>query len=178
MRVRRVLFLTLFFTILLVHESRWLMAMIPVMWLVSWRDFMRLNRRVFKAFVLFNLGVSAGYLAVAWWQGIEPWDYLLYINLKVYLLTYFVFWFFSRVDVVAFFAFSRELGYLLTITLSQIVSYRKAFEDFRLAWRARQATPLRSREKAFIGRTFGHFYHKALRESRERALAMKARGFF
>ena len=178
MTVQRLGFAALFFAILSIRESRWLLPILPVLWIVSRHDFFRINRRVLKAFVLFNLGISLGYLIVAWWQGISPWEYLLYINLKVYLLSYFVFWFFSRVDLVEFFAFSRELGYLLTITLSQIISYRRSFEEFRLAWRARQATPLRSRERSFIGRTFAHFYRKALRDSAERSLAMKARGFF
>jgi cobalt/nickel transport system permease protein len=176
--VARILFVLFFFGILSIRESRWLLPILPLLWALSWREFFRLNRRVVRAFLLFNLGISLGYLLVAWWRGISPWEYLLYINLKVYLLSYFVFWFFSRVNVVEFFAFSRELGYLLTITLSQIISYRKSFSDFRLAWKARQATPLRRRERAFIGRTFEHFYRKALRDSRERSLAMKARGFF
>lgn len=175
---QRLGFAVLFFGILAIRESLWLAALLSPLWFVSRREFFRINRRVLKAFVLFNLGISLGYLIVAWWQGISPWGYLLYINLKVYLLSYFVFWFFSRVDLVEFFAFSKELGYLLTITLSQIISYRRSFEEFRLAWRARQATPLRSRERSFIGRTFEYFYRKALRDSRERSLAMKARGFF
>jgi len=178
MKLKRFVFLLFFFSVLAIRESRWLLCLLPPLWLISWREFVRINRRVVRAFLLFNLGVMLGYLLLSWWRGDSPWEYLLYINLKVYLLSYFVFWFFSRINVVEFFAFSRELGYLLTITLSQIVSYRKTFVDFRLAWRARQHGKLRDRERAFIGRVFEHFYHKALRDSRERALAMKARGFF
>jgi len=111
-------------------------------------------------------------------KGFSPWEYLLYINTKVYLLTYFVFYFFSKVDMIEFFAFSKELSYLLSISLSQIISYKKTFEDFRLAYRARVVRSLREREKGFIAGVFDFFLSKALKDSKERTLAMKARGFF
>jgi cobalt/nickel transport system permease protein len=79
---------------------------------------------------------------------------------------------------MAFVSFSKELSYLLSIALSQIYSYRKSFEDFVLAYRSRVIRSVRSREYAFIGRVFEFFFSKALLESKERALAMKARGFF
>jgi len=174
----RLFFLFFFFGLLLLKSSVWLMAAIVVLWALSFKVFVPLNKKVFKAFVLFNLGISVGYLIVCWFKEISPWEYLLYINLKVYAMTYFVFWFFGRVNIVAFVSFSPELSYLLTIALSQIYSYKKSFEDFVLAYRTRVIRRLRSRESLFIGRVFEFFFTKALQESKERALAMKARGFF
>ena len=130
-----------------------------------------------KAVLLFNLGVSLGYLILAWFKNISPWHYILYINLKVILMTYFVFWFFSKVSLIQFFSFSKDLSYLLTITLSQIYSYKKTFLDFRDAFRARVVN-IRDKEKTFIVNTFRFFFQKALKDSKERTLAMKARGFF
>ena len=92
-------------------------------------------------------------------------------------MTYFVFWYFYKISIVEFFAFSREFSYLLTITLSQIYSYKKTFIDFRDAFRARVVN-LRDKEKQFIANTFKFFLNKAMRDAKERALAMKARGFF
>jgi cobalt/nickel transport system permease protein len=80
--------------------------------------------------------------------------------------------------MVKFFSFSKELSFLLTMTLSQIFSYKKTFEDFRLAYKARVIKKLRSREKNFITKTFEFFLKKALKDSKEKTLAMKARGFF
>jgi cobalt/nickel transport system permease protein len=105
-------------------------------------------------------------------------EYLVYINLKVFSLTYFVFFFFSKVDMVKFFSFSKDLSYLLTITLSQIYSYKKTFEDFRLAYKARVIKKVKNQEEGFIKRTFEFFLKKAMSDSKERSLALKARGFF
>jgi len=130
-----------------------------------------------KAILFFNLGVSVGYVILAYFKDINPWHYVLYINLKVILMTYFVFWYFNRVSIVEFFSFSKEFSYLLTITLSQIFSYKKTFIDFRDAFRAR-VVHIKDKEKQFIVNTFKFFLNKAMRDSKERALAMKARGFF
>jgi cobalt/nickel transport system permease protein len=111
-------------------------------------------------------------------QSLSPWEFLLYINLKVYLLTYFVFYFFSKVDMIAFFSFSKELSFLLSISLSQIISYKKTFDDFRLAFQARVIRKVSEREKGFITQVLEFFLLKALRDSKERTMAMKARGFF
>ena len=130
-----------------------------------------------KSVILFNLGVSIGYLILAIFKNISPWHYLIYINLKVILMTFFVFYFFSKVSLVEFFSFSKELSYLLTISLSQIFSYKKTFEDFKMAFRAR-VYKLTDKSPKFITRTFEFFFQKALKDSKERTLAMKARGFF
>jgi cobalt/nickel transport system permease protein len=127
--------------------------------------------------VFFNSGVSIGYIAMGYIKGIDPWFYVLYINLKVFTLTYFVFWFFAKTDIVKFFAFSKEFSYLLTITMSQIFSYRKTFSDFRDAFRSRVVT-LRDKEKQFIVNVFSFFLKKSMSDSKERTLAMKSRGFF
>ena len=130
-----------------------------------------------KSVILFNLGVSIGYLILSLLKNISPWNYLIYINLKVILMTYFVFYFFSKVSLVGFFSFSKEISYLLTISLSQIYSYKKTFEDFKMAFRAR-VYKLTDKSPKFITRTFEFFFQKALKDSKERTLAMKARGFF
>jgi cobalt/nickel transport system permease protein len=174
----RWIFLAVFFGLLILKEPLWLAGAIAALWIVSYHDWQKTNRKVLKAFVLFNLGISLGYIVVAYFKGISPWSYLLYINLKVYAMTYFVFWYFGRINIVAFVSFSRELSYLLTIALSQIVSYKKSFDDFVLAYRSRVLRRMRSREYAFVERVFGFFFAKALHESQERALGMKARGFF
>ncbi len=114
---------------------------------------------------------------MAFFKNTNPWYYVVYINLKVYTLTYFVFLFFENVSVVKFLAFSKDLSYLLTITLSQIFTYKKTYEDFRLAFRAR-VMKIKIKEKVFIQRVFKFFLNKAMYDSKERTLAMKGRGFF
>ncbi len=174
----RVTFIIALFMLLWVKQSIYLLYILPFLWLVSYRDFIRLNTKVIKSIIFFNLGVSVGYVVVSYVKGVSPFEFLLYINLKVYMLTYFVFFFFSKVDIVEFFSFSKDLSYLLMITLSQIISYKKSFEEFRLAYRARVVKKLRQRERGFITTVFEFFLKKALSDSKERTMAMKARGFF
>lgn len=145
--------------------------------LASGRRAPRLLLRVLKGILLFNSAVSIGYLIYSAFLGLNPLPYLIYINLKVVTLTYWVFLFFSEVNLLEFFSFSRELSYLLTIALSQIITFKQLFTEFRLAFRARVSN-LRQQERSFIGTTFLFFLEKALKESRERSLGMKARGFF
>ena len=178
MTLKRVFFLLTLIAILFLHNVKFIIFALLILWAVSYKNFIKLNKKVIKSIFLFNIGVSVGYLIISLIKGVNPIYYLVYINLKVYLITYFVFCFFGKVNIVQFFAFSKDLSYLLTITLSQIISYKKSFEEFRLAFRARVVKRLQDREKSFIVRVFNFFFSKALRDSKERGLAMRARGFF
>jgi len=173
----RIFFVLAFFTILSIKEVNYLLIVILFLWIISYKKAFFLTLRVIKSIIIFNLGVTLGYILMSFFKHTNPWHYALYINLKVFTLTYFVFWFFSTVSPVQFMAFSKDLGYLTTITLSQIFSYKKTFEDFRLAFKSR-VYKLKDKDPKFITRTFDFFLTKALKDANERTLAMKARGFF
>jgi len=175
----RVFFILFFFFFLYLKDVKLIafLLLVLVTAVFLWEKNIKILIRAVKSVFLFNLGVSLGYLVLAYFKHINPWHYILYINLKVVLMTFFVFWFFQKVSIVEFFSFSKEISYLLSITLSQIFSYKKTFTDFRDAFRARVVN-IREKEKEFIARTFKFFLKKAMRDSKERALAMKARGFF
>ncbi len=170
----RVAFIVILFALLLIKEAIYYLPIIVILWLVAYRDFFKLNKRVLFSIVLFNSAVSIGYLIMAFIKGISPWEYIIYINLKVYTTTFFVMLFFSRVNIVKFFEFSKALSYLLTLTLSMLYSYIYSFNEFRLAIKARGAME----DIRFLQRVFLFFFQKAMHDSKERAIAMKARGFF
>jgi len=175
--VTKIFFILSFFLLLSLKANLYLFTALIFLWGISIKDFIKLNKKVIKSILIFNLGVSIGFIIMALIKNINPWEYILYINLKVYTLTYFVFWFFKKVSIVEFFSFSKDLSYLTTITLSQIYSYKKTFEDFKMAFRAR-VYKLTDKSPKFITRTFEFFLTKAMKDSKERSLAMKARGFF
>ncbi len=136
------------------------------------------NKKVLRSIFFFNLAITVSYGIMFFFQeNISIW-YLFYINLKVYVITYFVALFFSKVDMVQFFAFSKELSFLLTVTMSQIISYKKSFDDLKAAFQARVIQKLREREKGFVIKVFDFFFQKSMQDAKERVLAMKARGFF
>ncbi len=173
----RVCFVLVFLTLLSLKRVEYILASLFLLFLIDFKAVFKRLKKVILSVFLFNLGVSIGYLVLSFVKGISPFEYIVYINLKVILMTYFVFWFFSNVDIVKFFSFSKDLSYLLSITLSQIYSYKKTFTDFRDAFRARVVN-LRDKEKEFIANTFKFFLKKAFKDSKERSLAMRARGFF
>ncbi|WP_457603150.1 hypothetical protein [Nitratifractor sp.] len=173
----RAFFIVAFFALLSLHQLSYLFAALITLWIVSYQKIVPLTIRVLRSIVIFNLGVSLGYAAMALWRHETPWEFLLYINLKVYVLTYFVFWFFGRYSIVQIVGFSKDLSYLTTIALSQIFSYKKSFEDFRLAYLSR-GLRLKDKNPAFIARSFEYFLEKSLYDANERTLGMKARGFF
>ncbi|WP_456479806.1 hypothetical protein [Nautilia sp.] len=173
----RIFFVAFFFLFLYLKNIEAILLAVLILWAVDYKKVLKRSKRVIVSIFLFNLGVSVGYVLMGYIKSFNPWDYVLYINLKVFLMTYFVFWFFERVNVVEFFSFSKDLSYLMTMTLSQIFSYKKTFEDFRMAFRSRVVS-LRDKEKDFIANTFKFFFKKAMKDSKEKALAMRARGFF
>ncbi len=171
-------FIITFFVFLWFKNIEFVLISLAILSLLAYKDFFRISKKVAKSIFLFNLGVSIGYIIMALFKGIDPWYYILYINLKVYTLTFFVFWFFSKVSIVKFFSFSKDLSYLLTITLSQIYSYKNTFEDFRLAYKARFVKNYRLRKNDFIKIVFSFFLKKSMNDSEQRVMAMRARGFF
>ena len=174
----RVFFVLSLFVLLSLKENLYIIAAILLLFTISYRDVLKISKKVIKSLLFFNLGITLGYIVLSLIKKESFLEYILYINLKVFVLTYFVAWFFARVDLVNFFSFSKELSYLLSITLSQIYSYKKSFEDFRLSFKARVIKKIREREKSFILKVFDFFLTKATKDSKERALAMRARGFF
>jgi cobalt/nickel transport system permease protein len=170
-------FIIVLFMLLFIKSPLYLGGFLGLLILASIKNSFNLIKRVLKSIFLFNISITIGYAIMGIFKNIDVITYLIYINLKVFTITYFVFLFFSKVDMIKFFSFSKELSFLLTMTLSQIFSYKKTFEDFRLAYKARVIKKIKDREKGFITKTFDFFFKKALKDSKERTLAMKARGF-
>jgi cobalt/nickel transport system permease protein len=169
----QILFFAFFLIFLSLRNVEYIAFVIGILFVLANKDVFKISVKVVKSIFFFNIAVSIGYILMK-----NDWvDYVVYINLKVFMLTFYVFWFFEKIDIVRFFSFNKDLSYLLTITLSQIYSYKKTYVDFRDAFRARVVN-LRDKEKDFIFNTFNFFLKKAMRDAKERSLAMKARGFF
>ena len=175
-KIHRIVFLLTLFFLLSCHNILYLALSIILFYIIDLKNFKKLNKKVLHSIFLFNLAITISYAIMFLFnKDLNLW-YLLYINLKVYAITYFVAFFFSKVDMVQFFAFSKDLSFLLTITLSQIISYKKSFYDLKTALKARVIKRLR--EKGFILKVFDFFFQKAMQDSNQRVLAMKARRFF
>ncbi len=178
LKIHRAFFIVVLFLILSLHNIFYLASILLISFCFDFKNIKRLNKKVLKSILFFNLAITVSYGIMYFFkENLNLW-YLLYINLKVYTISYFVTLFFTKVDMVQFFAFSKDLSFLLSITLSQIISYKKSFYDLKMAFQSRVIKKLREREKGFIIKVFEFFFTKAMKDSKQRALAMRARGFF
>lgn len=136
-------------------------------------------KRTLLAVIAFNLTVSLGYVAIAFWQGTFSPDYLILVNLRVVLLVFLGFWFVSAVDILAALA-GRPLARLLaTLAIGQIKTFERVLRDFRLAFESRNMTQPRLIEKARSAAAQTQtLLDKSIASANDSALAMRSRGAF
>jgi cobalt/nickel transport system permease protein len=162
-----------------VHDPRWLAAGLLVALLAAGSDAPRLLRRTLLAVLAFSAVVSLGYVAAGLLGGnLDP-EYLIRINIRVCLLTFLTSLLVARVDFLRALNFWPAGSYLATLILSQVVTFRRLFDELRQAADSRRLRrlPLRDGYAQSAGAAV-HLFDKAERTSTEIALAMRSRGFF
>jgi len=131
------------------------------------------------AILFFNLSITLGYIFQSFFTGKDVFDYLILFNLRVFDITFLVLYVTSKINIIKAVSFSKSLRFLFSATLSQIDSFKRSFDDFIFALKSRSVKKLGERKKKeFISAMFYFFLQKALHNSKERSLALKARGFF
>lgn len=178
-RLLLVLYLAALVAATLVHDPLAPAAALVGVLLLAGRDAPKLLRRTLRVILPFNLAVSLAYVLLAELRGFSPWDTLLLLNLRVLTLTLLTFLFIRRVNLFRALAFSPTLSWLLTLAYSQALGFQRAHADFRLALTSR--SPVRPRlidRYRASAAAAAWFMDKALASARERAQALRARGFF
>jgi len=166
--------------IILSSHSFYLLGFFAILLLVLARTaWFKILKKALKSIFFFNIAISVGFLIIALLNQ-RPWmEYLLLFNLRVFDLTLTTLLFSHYVNIALALSFSKTLSFLLTISLSQIYSYQKSYENFTLSLKSRLIKKMSERsQKEFITSVFGYFFTKALYDSEEKSLALKARGFF
>lgn len=163
----------------LVHEPLLLAFGLGVTLLLAGRAAPAVLKRTLRAVLAFNLAISLGYVLLAWLREFSPWHTLLLLNLRVLLLTGLTFTFLVRVNLFKALEFSRNLTWLLGLAYSQALTFRRSYDDFRLALvsRSLQRPRLADRYRASAAAA-SWFMDKGLATARETAQALRARGFF
>jgi len=135
--------------------------------------------KAIKAILFFNLSVTLGYIAQSLFLQREFLSFLAVFNLRVFDITFLTIFTSSKINLIQAVSFSKSLQFLLIATLTQIQSFQKTFEDFKMAIKSRTLTIINQEDrKNFISSMFYFFLKKSLHNSKERTLALKARGFF
>ena len=139
----------------------------------------KIAKRALIAILLFNLSVTIGYIIICLINQDKFLNYILVFNLRVFDITFMAFFITSKINLIKVFSFNKEFKFLLSATLFQIQNFLKTFNDFKLALKSRSVKKLNQRDKkSFIEAMFFYFFKKSLHNSKERTLALKARGFF
>jgi cobalt/nickel transport system permease protein len=139
----------------------------------------RLLRRTVLAVLAFNLTVSAGYAAIAAWQGTLSPDYLLLVNSRVLLMVFLGFWFVSRVDILAAVSFSPALSFLVTLAVGQARTLGRQVRDFQFAFASRNPRRPRPGDRFHHAAAQArHLLDRSIHAADETALAMRSRGCF
>jgi len=178
-RIYFALYLSVVLAATLVHDPIWLALGFGLTLLAGQRNVMTLLRQALLAVLAFNLLISLSYALMAWINDISPWQTLLRLNLRVLLITTLTFLFIARVNLFRALDFSKSLTYALGLAYSQILTFRRAHDDFRLALSSRSLTPprLRDRYRASAAAA-AWFIEKSLHAATQSAQALRSRGFF
>jgi cobalt/nickel transport system permease protein len=163
----------------MVHRIDVLAALLAVALAVSGRRVLSTMRRSFRTIAIFNAVVTVSYIAVALMEGSQWWRVVVLINLRVFLLAVLTTILVRRVNLLRALSFSRSLVYLMSVATGQISMFRRTVVDFRLAFRSRVVGRATVRDRyRHAAATASFLMARAVQETTEVTLAMKARGFF
>ena len=161
----------------LVHEPAVLAGALVLALLGSGRGRGRLLWRATRTVAPVLLLLSAGYLALAWWQGRPVVDYLLLLNLRVVLLALLTAWAVRDIDLDRALAPYPAARRWFAIVRSQVTVFRRLATEYRAAVQSRSTVPPSLRQRYRAGAALGlAALDKAMYNSEALTQGMRSRG--
>ncbi len=174
-----IVYLTVVFAITMIHNAAALAVALFGAIIFAGARRWPIARRSLLAIVLFNSVVTVSYILLTIFQGGFSFYFVVLINVRVFLLTYLTFLVVERVNPFKALAFSNTLSYLFSLAYGHIITFRRLYDDFRLALKSRTMKRARTRDLYRHGAATGAFFlQKSLHDTTEITEAMKSRGFF
>jgi len=181
MKDKLLLFLYILLVVLITsyHHIFFLAGMLTILSVLSGSLFSRLIKKSFVSVILFNTVISIGYIVTSTISNNFSPEYVVLINLRVLTLTFMTFLLVERINLFKTLSFSRTLTFILVIAVSQILEFRKVYEDFKHALKSRTMERVKKKNLyRYIASRILFFLNKSIYNSREITQAMKSRGFF
>lgn len=155
-----------------------LIAALAILAVMSGRSVFTVARRSFLLVAVFSMAITLSYSAVLYLQHQPFWHYFLTVNLRSFDMMFLTLLFTSRVNVYEAVAFSKDLSFLLVLSVSKIMTMQRAYADYTDALKSRTLKkPTRHQIYDYLGSAIAGFLDKNIRESKENYEAMKSRGF-
>ena len=155
-----------------------LLGVLVVLVLMSGKSAVMIGRRAFILVAFFSLMITLSYSVVLHTQNQPFWHYFLTVNLRSFDMIFLTLLFTARVNIYEAVAFSKDLSFLLVLSVSKIMSMQRAYSDYTDALKARTLRkPTRHQIYGYLGSAIAGFLDKNIRESKENFEAMKSRGF-
>ena len=160
------------------HNVEFLFIFLLILLILSGKDVFNLAKKSFFSILAFNSVISISYIVISVIQNKEWVDYIVLLNLRVFDLTFLTFLFASKVNLFKALDFSKTFSMILVLSYSQILLFKKTFEDFKLALKSRIITKTPKKDiYNFVSTITFYFLNKSINNSKEISQAMKSRGF-
>ncbi|MDD2369019.1 MAG: hypothetical protein PHQ90_06920 [Sulfuricurvum sp.] len=155
-----------------------LLAVLAVLLVMSGKSVLVIGRRSLILVALFSLFITLSYSVMLYLQNQPFWNYVLTVNLRSFDMVFLTLLFTARVNIYEAVAFSKDLSFLLVLSVSKIMTMQRAFGDYTDALKSRTLKkPTRNQIYDYLGSAIAGFLDKNIRESKENFEAMKSRGF-
>ncbi|WP_297452703.1 hypothetical protein [Persephonella sp.] len=162
-----------------VHNLWFFVVFLSFLFVFSGKDIFSILKKTAFSIILFNSIVSISYIIYSVLKNQEWFEYIILLNLRVFTITFMTFLFIQKINIFKALSFSKTLQFLVVLSYSQILIYKKSFNEFKLALKSRIIQkPERKDMYNFISRVSYFFLNKSINNSKEISQAMKSRGFF
>jgi len=155
-----------------------LLIVLALLALISGNSVFSIARRAFILVAFFSIFITLSYSVVLYMNNQSFWYYFLTVNLRSFDMVFLTLLFTRKVNLYEAVAFSKDLSFLLVLSVSKIMTMQRAFADYTDALKSRTLKkPTRSQIYDYLGSAIAGFLDKNIRESKENFEAMKSRGF-
>ena len=148
------------------------------LFLMSGKSAFVFARRALLLVAFFSFFITLSYSLMLYIQDQPFWNYFLTLNLRSLDMMYLTLLFTAKVNIYEAVAFSKELSFLLVLSVSKIMTMQRVFADYSDALRSRRLKkPSIGQIYEYLGSSIAGFLDRSIQESKENFEAMRSRGF-